>query len=559
MTTASKALAHASAISQGWLAIALALSVQAYVLYYAFHYGTLSGLLQWDDCIIVQRGLENLDRLAAGTSGLTLLRAAWHFDIHSPLADIQTIVGLLLAGGHTWGPYLLDAVWLAVVLAALLQTFDRRSAVLAATAIVFVLFQPLTLNGLADLKADWSGGLLLAGALFILTRAAQTARQDLKLWGAVLLGLAILSKLTAFYLPVVAASVLLLFEWYSAVLADEREVSEGGQDVRISMIARLRALWRSIDRRALFVRLLIAVGPFVLFFLHGARQILSYIRSASGSGWEDGLSVLGRARFYGPYGPDSSMEWGTLHICFFVFVVAALLVAWQRREAFYPIALLVHLCIAALLAAPLVVANSNHSFAATLLGVIVSATLISMDYLARSFPGRGPWIVAVVVLACALPAPLPFKSSNYYSQFPVREPKLRQLADTYGRIVDAMVAQSHREVPHVVVFYDHVFAPHPNLAIEYFHRTGRLPAVDRVDDLAGPNVSNQLSSADFVLTIVPAANSASRLIADLYPTYPISQDPGRAESVLAATGRFESVGMFGVPGAEIHLYRPRDP
>ncbi len=570
MTNTSTAPKRAASISRGWIAVALALTVQSYVLYYALHYGTLSGLLQWDDCVIVQRGLENLDRLEAGTSGFTMLRAAWRFDIHSPLSDIQTMVGLLLAGGNTWGPYLLNALWLAVVLAALLQTFDRRSAVLATAAILFVLFQPLTLNDLADLKSDWSGGLLLAGALFVLTRAAQTAREDLKLWGAVLLGLAILSKLTAFYLPVVAVAVVVSFEWYAAVLARAHQAATGdAQGAHILALApspsavrirRLRAVWVSIDRRALVLRLLIAVGPFVLFFLHSARQILSYIRSATGSGWQDGLSVLGRARFYSPYGPDSAMEWGTLHICFLVFVAAALFVAWRRKQMSYPIALLLHLCIAALLIAPLLVANSNHSFAATLLGVIVSATLISMDYVARSVPGRGVWAIPAVVLICVLPASLPFKDSNYYSQFPVTPPQLRQIAVTYGRIVGEMAAQSRAGAPHVVIFYDHVFAPHPNIAIDYFRKTGRMPAIDRVDDLADPMVPNQLSSADFVLTIVPAPDSAGPVITDLYPSYPISRDPARAEAVVAATGRFESLGTFGMPGgAVIHLYQPRKP
>ena len=514
------------------IAVALALSVHAYVLYYAFHYGTLSGLLQWDDCAIVVRGLTNLDQLVTATSGSGLLRAALHLDIHSPLSDLQTLIGLLLSGGQTWGPYVLNATWVALVLAAVLRTYERRDAVLAATAVLFILCQPLTVNALADLKSDWEGGLLLAGALFVYTRGAQTARADLKLWGAVLLGLATLSKLTAFYLPVVAAVAVLLYEWYAAVL-------EG----------------RSIDRRLLVVRLLIAVGPFVLFFLAKLRPTIAYIRTATGSGWADGLSMLGRAWFYGPYGPDSAMEWGTLHVSCALLVGATLVVAWRRKDVVHPGALLVHGCVGAMLLAPLLVANSNHSFAATFLGVIVSATLISVDYLARSLAPRREWIVAALVVACILPAGLPFKNSNYYSQFPVTSIELRQIARTYGRIVDTMVAESRADAPHVIVFYDHVFAPHPNLSIEYFRKTGRLPSIDRVDDLADPRWKQGVTTADFVLTIVP--NSTTAPVPNLYPTYPITKDPAAAESLVRAAGVFDPVGVFAVRGGEIHLYRNR--
>src|ERR1700723_2762972 len=205
-------------VSRWWIATGLSLSLKILLLYYALHYGTLIGLLQWDDCAIVLRGLENLDRLMHASSALGLVHAVYSLDVHAPLSDVQTMIGLLISGGQAWGPFLLSATWTALTLAVLLNTFDRRHWLLAIVVVIVVLSQPLTLNALYNVKSDWSGGLLMAGALFMLARGAVTDRQDQKMQGAALFVLATLSKLTAFYLPIVAAAALVLFEWYSATL-----------------------------------------------------------------------------------------------------------------------------------------------------------------------------------------------------------------------------------------------------------------------------------------------------------------------------------------------------
>jgi hypothetical protein len=524
------------------------------VLYYAIHYGTLSGLLQWDDCIIVLRGFENLDRLMQPRSVGALLHALLHLDIHAPLTDAQTMLGLLLSGGQIWGPFLLNAVWLALLLGCLLRSYGPDRRLLAASAVVLVIVQALTINALDDLKSDWDGGLLIAGAFFLLARGAQTRERDLTLIGSGLLGLAVLSKLTAFYLPVVAAVALLLFEVHAALLRQRRPTD--GEAERGALAQSAGSLWQSMDRRALALRLLIAVGPFVLFFLYSLRPTLYYIRSATGAVWDDGRTPLGRLRFYGPFGPDAWMEWGNLHGFFLVFAGAALLMAWRRRDAAYPRALLILAAIAALLLAPLLVASSNHSFGATLLGVVLAATLLSLDYAGRALGRRAGPLLLVLTILIALPAGLPLKNSNYYTQFPVDNAELRALAGTYAQIVDSMRAHARQPTPRVVVFYDHVFAPHPNLAIKYFQQTGRLPAIDRVDDLTGERWQRQLQQADFALTLVPGTRETGP-VTDLYPAYPISRDPGRADELVRQAGTFEAIGVFAVRGAEIRLYARR--
>jgi hypothetical protein len=118
-----------------------------------------------------------------------------------------------------------------------------------------------------------------------------------------------------------------------------------------------------------------------------------------------------------------------------------------------------------------------------------------------------------------------------------------------------MVTSSQQEHPGVIVFFDNDFAAHPNLAIGYYQKTGRLPRVARVDDLSDKAWLGQLSEAEFALTFVPDSNQRSGVATWLYPRYPISQDPGRAEEAVHASARFGSIGVFAVPGGEIHLYR----
>jgi hypothetical protein len=315
---------------------------------------------------------------------------------------------------------------------------------------------------------------------------------------------------------------------------------------------------QSIDQRAAALRLAVGVGPFVLFFIYKWKPTLIYIRGAMSSVWTDGLTIAGRAQFYGPYGPGSWKEWGNLHIYFLVFVLAALLVAWRRRASAYPFALLVLGIIGTMLLIPLLAAPaSDHSFASTVLGVILAATLVAVDYLMRTLNGIRCWAVAAVALLISLPVAWPLSNSNYYSRYSITGGELRELSSTYGRIVDVLIARSQQEHPSVIVFFDNDFAPHPDLAIGYFQVTGRFPKVARVDDLSDKSWVGQMSAADFALTFVPGSGQKSGVALWLYPPYPISLDPARADELVRASGRFDSIDAFPVPGGAIHLYGAR--
>jgi hypothetical protein len=197
---------------RGLAVLATALLVQAFVLYRAFHYGPMAGLVPWDDCLTIQRGLHNLRILAGAYAPWAMLMSLGDVVIHSPVSDLQAMLGLVVGGGAIWVSYALNVGALLLALYAVLFKAGRPSPCRFLALAIFILVQPVTINSLTFLKADWKGGLLLAAALFTLYEAVDQDRRDLKLFGAGLLGLAIAAKLTAFYMPVFALMVLVAFE-----------------------------------------------------------------------------------------------------------------------------------------------------------------------------------------------------------------------------------------------------------------------------------------------------------------------------------------------------------
>jgi hypothetical protein len=46
-----------------WWAFVAAITLQLFILYYQINYGALVGLIPWDDCAVLWRGLYHLDKL----------------------------------------------------------------------------------------------------------------------------------------------------------------------------------------------------------------------------------------------------------------------------------------------------------------------------------------------------------------------------------------------------------------------------------------------------------------------------------------------------------------
>ena len=60
---------------RGLAVLVAVLLVQAYVLYRAFHYGPMAGLIPWDDCLTLQRALHNLAVLTTAATPWALIEA----------------------------------------------------------------------------------------------------------------------------------------------------------------------------------------------------------------------------------------------------------------------------------------------------------------------------------------------------------------------------------------------------------------------------------------------------------------------------------------------------
>jgi hypothetical protein len=448
------------------IAIGAALGLQAYVFYYAVHYGVLSGLLQWDDCIVILRGFKNLDLLAHSQSVLGLLHAARHFDIHAPISDVQTIVGLLLSSGQIWGPYLLNATWLALALFAILSTIDRGNRVLAASAALFILVQPVVINALTYVDSDWTGGPLLAGALVVMNAGVERNRSDWKVFAAGLLGISILSKLTAFYLPVLALGILILFESHAAMLAGLRQ---SGQPLFGSAATtNTEPTYKQMpNSRAFMLRATLAIGPFLLFFVYKFNSTIAYIRDAiTNNKWKDGFTALERAIYYSPFSQISWQSWGKLHVFFLIFSLGAVVAAIRLRRPSYLVSLFILLAISAAFFAPLIVPHTSFiSFAATFLGVIMATTIVSMDFICRSFPRWGGWGVLTVTALIALSTTLPFSNSAYFdpaviantaparASIVIGEDELHQIANTYENVVQDIYDHRTPNAPNIIVFF----------------------------------------------------------------------------------------------------------
>ena len=117
------------------MGVGAAIVLQSFILYYQRNYGALVGLIPWDDCAIVLRALENLDKLAQAHSLWHKQVAALHVDIDAPVSDIHVIVGLLLAGGAIWGPYARDITCLCIAIYALSTTVALKDPVVFGTSV----------------------------------------------------------------------------------------------------------------------------------------------------------------------------------------------------------------------------------------------------------------------------------------------------------------------------------------------------------------------------------------------------------------------------------------
>jgi hypothetical protein len=478
-----------------------------------------------------------------------MLHSALHLDIHAPVSDIQCILGLLFTGGATWGPYALDVTYLCLAIYALSIALPSEDSIVFGASVLLLLVQPITFRALAVVKSDWDGGILLAAALLILFESAEKNDNRMRALGAALLGLMPLTKMTAFYLPLLALGVFLIFEFYGALSATIATNPTTPLSLALSDATR-NTFGMRVRQRAMCVALIIV--PYVLFFYQAHKALLPYIEDALGPIWADGFTIYQRVLFYSPF-QYGGARWGSLHLMFLTFFVAALVASIAKRALLHVFACAGVVLIAAIFLMPLAVAHtSNITFAAPFFGAVMGGTLILLRIFLVNSSRWATLSAPIVVLALALPSGMPIGPLDSRGDLKARL-ELEHYQSVFEDMAGAIAQRTTAIKPEVVFTFDHQFMPYPNLGIRYFQRTGHLLSIDSIDDLNGRDTASLLADADFVITITP--NTEAHTVPFLASNMPISADPSLADARVRESGRYGPVANYQVSGAEVWLYQ----
>ena len=462
-----------------------------------------------------------------------------------------------------WGPYALNVTCLCIAIYAISTTVALKDNIVFAASVLFLLVQPVTIRALAELISDLQGGILLAAAMFVLFDAAEENNNRARTLGAALLSLTLITKLTAFYLPVLALGVFLVFEIYGA-LKHQLAVIDVPNFSRAAWKAVPARLGGDVRQRTMCVALIL--GPYLLFFYQSHKALLPYIQSALGSAFHDGLTIPERLLYYSPFGgkggPCASMcffpLWGDLHFMFLIFFAAGLIAALSRRAWLHALACIGILPIAAAFLTPLVLARTSALvFGGPFFGTIMGGTLIFLRIFIANTPRWGALAAPIVVLTLALPSTLPLVPPRDLWGMPVGRLSLEHYQSIYDDMVGTIAGRETSPRPVVVFTFDHSLMPYPNLSIRYFQRTGHFLSIDRIDDFADRDAASLLADADFVVTITPTGGAHT--VQSLTPNFPASADPALGDARVRDSGRYGLIASYHVQGGEIRLYQAGAP
>lgn len=536
-----------------WIfSIALAFAMQLALFFHARLYGILRGLPTHDDGYTLARADVQLTTLQAATTPFQFVRKFIGLWIHSPIADLQTMLGLTISDGDPYAPFLLNFWALALVLVVIGRALKKTPWLLAA-AVVAVVVQPLTMFSMLYLKADFKAGLFLAAGALVLKLAIDRKDNVLKYTGAGLLSLAAIAKMTAFYVPVLGVGLVVMFELYGAAV----RVFDRERTAKLS-IAGLA------DWPALLLSAVIVVVPYLLFFAINAKGYVDYIHSAMSVIWSDGFTVAQRAAYYSPFSRDGAAFWGQLHLLFAAcFLAAAGTAIWKRD--FAGLALLV-MCLFAIAVfyAPLALApSSNIEFAGSTVGVVLGVSLIALHIFVTQAKGVGAvgGLAVAAVLAGLTPLGLDFNAPTWGGLPPVDNMstlEVRQLDRALTDIAGTIARDAKVDDPKAVFFFDDLAANEPNLSVKYFQQTGRLLGTMPVRDFLPDEVTQAFTTSDYAVTVLPANGKSMRSI---NPAWKTGQEILRGDTCVTHQLGVVHLRDFAVPEGVMRLYRlaPRLP
>jgi hypothetical protein len=251
--------------------------------------GRLSLVPVYDDVSYLVDGIGRVDALQRGGVS-ALLKDMWVQAPHAPLMALTAAFGFLLSAGATWGPYLVNGLWVLVIIQIMmvaLRVIDRRSQVgIAAAALAAPMFGWMV----SEFRPDPVWGMLV-GVTVTLLASVDFAMTSTRRWFAlgILVGVAVISKPTA----APATLVVITTAWLAMALASV-------------------VLLKSISKRLLLRNALSCLAGAALiavpYFAASAGEIYAYIKmvmGANGEVWRLKTDAKGHLTYYlsGGLGP----------------------------------------------------------------------------------------------------------------------------------------------------------------------------------------------------------------------------------------------------------------
>ncbi len=469
----------------GYLIIALIYYLLS--LTYAFQYGRLAGLFPWDDCRDMVSGLRNADGLLTSSNPIQFILSGG-LNFHAPLADFQTLAGLVLFDFNYFLTYLLGFVHIVALLCFLDYYFRDSKGFLNYGIMLLVLSLPIVQWFPAELKSDMKGGMYLMIALLLLFESGSRGL-SWKRASAICAAftLASIAKVTAFYIPLYCFGVLGMY-WLIHLYCAKRLWE--GEDIQPASIVFKRCL-------IIFTAFLFA---YLIFVLPDIRHHFRYIKQALSDKWVEQLPLIKHLLYYTPFGA-SSHAWSPFWLLLLMFAPLALLRAFKtHREGF--LKLLGLFLAAVILWLPLLVANTyNPSFGSYFYFAVFGCFLLVFQFIGKSISAKSPtlnWYTAILWLAiivCVLFQPKLIRRYTFPNTFPT-EINLKS-----SEIITEIAGQIYKDGGgrKVTFLFDNLMIPHPNLEITYYqlyHKFLRIKRIDLFQD-----VKKGVDSADFVLAL----------------------------------------------------------
>lgn len=522
----------------------IALGLQLWVLSRSMFDGRLSGLIPWDDCEFITRGLSNTEKFLESESIAQAIQSVARADFHAPVGDLYVMAGLVLFQLQTWGPYLLN---FTVVLTGML-VIDRflRDEQLWVRILASLLFAfiPFVFVGLDELKSDYKGGVFLFAGLLLLVdrrRGLYASAPSIMLPVSILLTLALLSKITAFYFPPLMIVILTISVATYTIGAGLLRWERGRYLPQVSDWAELKhPLALSAGTAALMVAVLIT------FWVHDEAHYLSYIRQALSPFWHDEFGLLERLFFFTPLWPASVSRWGILiWLAPFLLLWSGYLIYSRKDLSALADLSFLGLC-AAFMYLPLLLVNThNPSFGAFFYYSVLAGVFYTLRIVISALGPRGKLVfLGVIVLAAS-------GAEQYISRSSVPFSERMMAADAFTLLAETIATAEAFDKPRVLFTYESVEMPYRNLENIAWINHRKWLDVRRLDDFEDETErSDSLAWAQWVLT----ARGGERAWT-FNPRFPSSHQLDEIFQFVSSDKRYQPVKSIQIGAVQLTLFK----